>query len=193
MGSRRLAELDRPSRRRAIGRSAARAALNLTAVVGAYYLAPAPGAAHAGAVVRLLVGLAVLVAVLTWQVRDIVRSTLPELRMAEAVATALPLFLVVCALTYLNLSHADAAAFSEPLTHSSALYFVIVVFGTVGFGDIVPRSDTARLLVAVQVILDLAVLGVMLRLLVQAVQRGLRSGDDAEGAGATNPGRVAEP
>ncbi len=191
MGPRRVAELDRSARRRAVAGALTRAALNTVVVVAVYYLAPGRGGVPAGALARFAAGLVLLVLLLAWQVRGIVRADLPELRMVEAVATALPLFLVVCALTYLNLSHADRGAFSEPLTHSSALYFVVVVFGTVGFGDITPRSDTARLLVAVQVLLDLAMLGVILRLLFQAVQRSLRTAGGAEPAGVSGPGGEA--
>jgi voltage-gated potassium channel len=39
------------------------------------------------------------------------------------------------------------------MTHTDALYFTVTVFATVGFGDITARTDTARLLVTVQITL----------------------------------------
>ena len=55
-----------------------------------------------------------------------------------------------------------------------ALYFT--EFSTVGFGDITATSGTARMLVSVQVLLDLVVLGLVVRQVIGAVQgaRGVR-------------------
>jgi hypothetical protein len=47
----------------------------------------------------------------------------------------------------------------------------VVAFATVGFGDIVPKTDTARLVVMLQIILDLIFIGLVARILVEAVQR----------------------
>ena len=53
-----------------------------------------------------------------------------------------------------------------------ALYFTVTVFATVGFGDIVATTQLARLVVTVQMILDLGVLGLGIRVFLGAVQRG---------------------
>ncbi|HKH55331.1 MAG TPA: ion channel [Propionibacteriaceae bacterium] len=47
------------------------------------------------------------------------------------------------------------------------------VFATVGFGDIVAQTNDMRMLVTVQMLLNLAVLGLMIRLLTTAAQRGV--------------------
>ena len=60
--------------------------------------------------------------------------------------------------------------FTQPLDHTRALYFTISVFSTVGFGDITPRTDTARLIVAAQMLLDLAIIGVVVRLIFNAAR-----------------------
>ncbi|MBM9466022.1 potassium channel family protein [Nakamurella leprariae] len=44
-----------------------------------------------------------------------------------------------------------------------ALYFSVTVFATVGFGDMTPESGAIRLLVSVQMLLNLVVLGVVFR------------------------------
>ena len=63
--------------------------------------------------------------------------------------------------------------FSQKLDHSRALYFTITVFSTVGFGDITPTNDAARLMVSVQMLLDLFIIGVVVRLLINAAKMGL--------------------
>jgi hypothetical protein len=52
------------------------------------------------------------------------------------------------------------------------VYFSVTVFATVGFGDISPVSDPARIVVTVQMIADLLVLGLVLRAVLDAVSRG---------------------
>jgi hypothetical protein len=39
---------------------------------------------------------------------------------------------------------------AEPLSRTDALYYTITVFSTVGFGDITPRADLARIVTMVQ-------------------------------------------
>jgi len=80
---------------------------------------------------------------------------------------------VLFAWIYLTMSHADPRAFvGGMLSRSSALYFTVTVFSTVGFGDIVPRVDPARLVVTVQMLADLAMFAVVIRLILGAVSRG---------------------
>jgi Ion channel len=52
------------------------------------------------------------------------------------------------------------------------LYFAVTVFSTVGFGDITAKSETARVVLIVQMLADLAFLGAGVRVLLGAVQRG---------------------
>ena len=51
-----------------------------------------------------------------------------------------------------------------------ALYFTVTTFSTVGYGDITAASEAARLLVTVQMILDLLALGLGIRVFIGAVQ-----------------------
>ena len=76
---------------------------------------------------------------------------------------------------YLTLSTLASHAFSIDLDRTRALYFTITVFSTVGFGDISPQTNYARLFVSVQMLLDLVVLGVVVRVLFGAAQRGVAS------------------
>jgi voltage-gated potassium channel len=74
---------------------------------------------------------------------------------------------------------ADAGNFNaETLTRTDSLYFTVTVFATVGFGDITATSETARVLVTVQMILDLIVLGLGVRAFVGAVEVGRQQTND---------------
>ncbi|WP_318244141.1 potassium channel family protein [Oerskovia rustica] len=140
-------------------------------LVALYYLLPLDRPSPSSLTVGLLVGLLVLVATMYWEVRAIVRARFPGIRATQALATTVPLFLLVFAATYFMIAFHDPATFSEPLSRSDALYFTITTFATVGFGDIAPRSEAVRLLVAVQVLLDLVVLGLGIQVIVGAVKK----------------------
>jgi len=76
------------------------------------------------------------------------------------------------AATYVVLDTISAGNFSQPLTRTGALYFTVTVFSTVGFGDITAKTDTARLVVTGQMIADLIVLGIGIKVILGAVTRG---------------------
>jgi voltage-gated potassium channel len=81
---------------------------------------------------------------------------------------------VLFAAAYVMLADAQPQAFSEPLSRTDALYFTITVFSTVGFGDIVPVTDGARVATMVQMVGDLLVVGLVLRVMLGAVKAARR-------------------
>ena len=102
----------------------------------------------------------------------IFRATYPVAKAIEALSLTGPLFLLLFATTYFLMSQADSANFNlSELTRSDSLYFTVTVFTTVGFGDIVATSHSARVLVTVQMILDLILIGAVIRAFVEAVRR----------------------
>ena len=104
----------------------------------------------------------------------------PILRAGVAMATIISLFLVLFVWLDLTMSISNPAAFGVLLTRTSSLYFTITVFSTVGFGDITPKSDPARIVAMVQMLTDLADLAVGPRLILGAATRGsarLRTSD----------------
>jgi voltage-gated potassium channel len=153
-------------------RALLRASLTSTVLVVLYYKLPLTGALNASTVVLLLAGLVLFAGVITWQVRAILRSQYPALRAIEALAAAIPLFLLVFAAAYVKLADAQAHAFTEPLNRTDALYFTITVFSTVGFGDIAPVATAARVTTMVQMLGDLLVVGLVLRVMLGAVREG---------------------
>lgn len=165
----RLREIDRKQRRRAVTSSLLVITLSWVALFGGYYLAPLDRGA-VGGLMRFVLGGLIFVAVVAWQVVRIMNSAHPGLRAAEAFAVVVALFLVMFAGGYLALSQTTRGSFSEPLTHTSAMYFTITVLGTVGFGDITPRTELARLLVSAQMLLDLGLIAVVARLFINAAR-----------------------
>jgi voltage-gated potassium channel len=176
--------------RRRVLRSLLRATLTSTVLVVLYYRLPLTGTLEASTVALLLAGLAVFAGIIAWQVRAILRSDYPGLRAIEALAAAIPLFLLVFAATYVKLADAQPSAFSEPLNRTDALYFTITVFSTVGFGDIAPVATTARVIAMVQMLGDLVVVGLVLRVMLGAVKEGRerRAADSAGTAESSHRG-----
>jgi ion channel len=168
-------ELTPAAQRRLIFRGLLRALTATTVLVALYYLSPLDHLDSVPLEVSLAIALLVLLGVTIWQLRAITRDAHPAVRAIEALATTVPLFLLLFAATYFLMAQADPANFStHTLTRTDALYFTITIFATVGFGDITATSQPARLLVSAQMILDLFVLGLGIRVFVGAVQRGLQ-------------------
>jgi hypothetical protein len=147
-----------------------RVTISIVGLTTLYYLAPLDRDSAASPAL-LAVGAVALTALLGWvQIRAILRSPIPFLRAIEALAFSIPLLILSFAAIYFVMAESDPTAFSETLTRTDALYFAVTVFSTVGFGDITPVGQTPRLVVTGQIMLDLLVLGVGLRLVVGAVQ-----------------------
>jgi Ion channel len=162
----------RPPRRRVMVFSLLRAIASTIALVALYYLLPLDESSIGIVVVILTIGLAGLVGLVAFQVRWIARSRFPGLRAVEALATSIPLFLLLFAGTYFILARFYAGSFSEPLTRTDALYFTVTVFSTVGFGDITATTELTRVVVMGQMILGILVVGLGARVVVDAVRRG---------------------
>lgn len=160
-----------PSRRR-VALSLGRSVATVTVLVVVYYALPLRGAVESRALLLFVGGLVVLGVLIVWQLRAVVRARHPVLRAVEAFASAVPLFLLIFASIYVGLATARPGAFSEPLTHTDGLYFTMTVFATVGFGDIAPVSEPARVLVTIQMVGNLLVLGLLVRSMLEAVRRG---------------------
>ena len=166
----RLAELEKHERRLAILRSGAIITLSAIFILGAFFALPIGHESGLRALLRLGADIALVGVVFAWQIRRISVAELPELRAVEALGIVVVLFLVAFSAIYLAMSHQAARTFTEPLDHVKALYFTITIFSTVGFGDITPRTDAARLVVTAQMLLDLAIIGIVVRLLFNAAK-----------------------
>lgn len=166
--------------------SLGRALLNTTALLVLYYVLPLNHPVSWRTVGWLLGGLVLVGLLVAGQLRAILRARYPTLRAVEALATSIPLFLLVFAATYEMVDAGTPAAFSEPLTRTDTLYFVVTVFATVGFGDITATSELTRVLVTVQMIGDLVLIGLVIRAFLAAVDHSRRRRQEE---GADQPGR----
>jgi voltage-gated potassium channel len=162
-------ELPPARRRRLLGLRLLRALATTVALVALYYLLPLDHIKNVP--LTLAVALLILLAVTVFQFRSITRARYPALRAVEALAATVPLFLLLFASAYSVMAATSPASFStHSLTRTDALYFTVTTFSTVGYGDITAVSQSARLVVTAQMLLDLLALGLGIRVFVGAVQ-----------------------
>jgi voltage-gated potassium channel len=166
-------------RRRRLTAAMLRAFVTTVILVAAYYLLPIDRLSSVPMGLILAFGLLALAAVAAFQVRVVIRSRYPALKAVEALAITAPLFLLLFGAAYFLMAADDPSNFTvETLTRTDSLYFTVTIFSTVGFGDISAASEAARVLVTAQMILDLIVLGLGIRILVGAVEVGRQKTSD---------------
>jgi Ion channel len=182
-----MTELEPQQRRRLLASALLRAVLIAAALVAAYYLVPVDRSGRLSVGLRLIVAAAGFLVVVAWALRRILHSSQPGIRAIEAVACSLPLFLLLFASTYFLMSADASGSFSQAhLSKTDALYFTVTTFATVGYGDISPTSESARVIVMSQMILDLLILGLGINAFVSAV-RFSRKRQDATGDAGSSP------
>ncbi len=184
-----LHDLTRRQRVLIVGRLLLRITVTTSLLLFVYYRAPIDRndevTGEAGTLVALGVGLVLLVGMIAWQTKLIVNADYPGLRAVEALAVTTPFYLIVFAASYVLMAGADPHAFTEPLDRTGSLYFTITVFATVGFGDIAAKTQLARVVVMIQMVLDLLILGLGLRLFLGAVKVGQRRRDSRTGGSSS--------
>jgi len=137
-------------RRRLVAAASLRAIGTIALVVAIYFLVPMDRSLGPGTVIGVVLGLLALFAAVGWEIGKITQSDYPTVRGVEALALIVPLFILLFATAYFLMDHADGATFGSPVTRVDAMYFSATVFTTVGFGDIVAKTEAARVLVTVQ-------------------------------------------
>ena len=168
-----IESLPAAERRRLVAFGLLRALATTVMVIAVYYLLPLNNLAGVSLGVALAVGLLVLTAVVAYQVRAIIRHRHSAVRAVEALAITVPVFLLLFAAAYFMMEQANPGNFNvDSLTRTDSLYFTVTVFATVGFGDITATSQVARVAVVAQMILDLVVLGLVVKVFVGAVETG---------------------
>jgi voltage-gated potassium channel len=160
-------------------RALAQSFLTTGALLLLYFLLPLDEEFSGWTAVALAIGVIAVGGLVGWQAQSIIKADYPRLRAFQALSSSAPLFVLLFATTYFVLDRSQDHAFNAALTRMDSLYFTVTVFATVGFGDITAQSQTARVLVTIQMIGDMIIIGLVLKVLVNAVQVGLnrRPGD----------------
>ena len=125
--------------------------------------------------------MSVFVAIFLRQLRRVRQADYPVLRAVEAIAVVATLFVVTMASVHFGIAETNADAYSEALNRMDSLYFTVTTLATVGFGDITPVSQTARVVTTLQMVMGVVLLGAGVRVLVavaQAVTRERRGSKD---------------
>jgi voltage-gated potassium channel len=141
-----------------------------TGLAAWYVLAPLRRPPNGVAVLELTCGLLAVALFVAWQARAIATSAYPGVRAAATLVISFCALIVLFATTYLLLAATYPNSFSEPLSRIDGIYFAITIFTTTGFGDLVARSQTARILVTVQMLTDLVFVGLAVRVIVGAAR-----------------------
>ena len=176
----RLTDLDPAARRRPSSVAAQRSCSSWVFVVGAFYLlpighesgfraVPTPGSRHSARRRRLRLA----------DPTDLAgrASGTPSRRGPGHRGRGLPRLV----LRHLpgDVARFAAATFTTSLDHTRALYFTVSIFSTVGFGDITPKTDTARLVVSAQMLLDFVIIGAAVRIIFNAARSRVTPGATA--------------
>ncbi|NUR07535.1 MAG: two pore domain potassium channel family protein [Nocardioidaceae bacterium] len=150
-----------------------RATLVTVVGFGLYFTLPFDEKTAFNSAAALFVGLILVAGMLVWQARIISTSPYPRVRALEGLVTTFPIVILLFATTYFVYGEREPANFSESMTRVDSLYFTVTVFATVGFGDITAVSQSARGLVTLQMVVDLVLIGLVVRAFVGSVQRSL--------------------
>ncbi|MET0191105.1 MAG: potassium channel family protein [Pseudonocardia sediminis] len=161
------------TRRRTVVTDVLRAVLSATLLLWVYYRVPLDRPLSADTGIAFGLGLLVLAVVMVWQIRSITASDRPRLRAVQVVAIGLPMLLVLFAAVYVVIA-ATPGSFTEVLGRTDALYYTVTVFATVGFGDIAPRSEVARIVTMIQMLVGLVAVGLIARMVIAAVDVAVR-------------------
>ena len=127
---------------------------------------------NAATVTELVLGVLALFAIIAWQIWRITQSEHPGIRAVEALAFTVPLYILLFATAYFLMDHAQASTFAQPLSRIDSMYFSATVFTTVGFGDITAKGEAARVVVTFQMMMDVVILGLVARLVINAIKIG---------------------
>jgi voltage-gated potassium channel len=141
----------------------------LVLLLVAYYQAPLDRPLTAMTGLLFATSLVLLALALVVQVRRILVSPTPLLRAIRTLLIGMPTLLVVFAATYVTIDGQQSGAFSEPLNRTDGLYFTVTTFATVGYGDISPVTQLARIAVTVQMVVGLIAVGLIAKVVLGAV------------------------
>jgi voltage-gated potassium channel len=140
----------------------------IVALVVVYYALPLAGRWW---YVGVAFGAATLIGVVPLTVRQarrILVSPRPLLDTARAIAVLLTVIILGFAGTYYGLDAHSPGEMHGMETKTDAVYFSVVVLATVGFGDIVPTGQVARVVTTVNILCNLASVAIAVKVVTWA-------------------------
>ena len=153
-----------------------RLVLGVGVVLLVYALLPMGGDQWWSAVIPLLViGTCVFTYVFVHGLRRIISGRHPAIEAVETMVLTILVVIVVFATIAVDIEAQWPGSYSEGLTKIDGIYFSVTTIATVGYGDITPVTEGARLATVVQMLANLAVLGLAVRLLTRALSRSQAS------------------
>jgi hypothetical protein len=139
--------------------------LAVLVLVAIYFVLPLERLMGALSAAEFVVGVLIVAVVLVGQIRATMRSRTPTLRAIESLGVLVPLVLLLFALAHYLVEVTYPGSYSEEMTRLDSLYYPVTMFATVGFGDIAPVSNLARVISMLQMLGNLIFLGVVARVL----------------------------
>lgn len=127
----------------------------------------------------LLVGLLALVCIAPFAVRratSVAESDAPLRAAAEAILIVAGMVVFGFSSVYLAINR-NSTQFEGMSTRLDAIYFTITTVATVGYGDVHPTGQLARALVSLQMLFDLTLLALSVRLLSAAAKERVSGRD----------------
>lgn len=192
----RLVDFASADRRRRLVSALIRVTIGVLLIGLIYAFAPLDDATNIHPIVVLSAMLLIFMFLVYLAVRRIMNDDYPQVRAAQVAVLTVTFYLFSFAALYLSMSTLNPNYFTEPLSHIGAFYFTVSVASTVGFGDITAQDDLARIVVTVQMLVNIALIGVGVRAILalgkmraSAVDPGgpLQSAETAQAAETTQP------
>jgi voltage-gated potassium channel len=133
-----------------------RSIATLTAAMLFYYFVPLPDEDRSvlGMLV-FLVGLAALIVFVVLQVRNQLRAGENDVVRLNSLLVVLYIVVVFFSLAYVQIERFSPGQFADLQTRTDGLYFTVATLGTVGYGDVHPVGQAARILATTQIVFDL--------------------------------------
>jgi hypothetical protein len=173
----RLSDLDTAQQKHVILVAAGRTSIGIVILALAYTLVPVRNE-YGVHPLLMLAGLVVIFGLVLWfALRNILKDPLPQVRAAQSIALTVTFYVFMFSALYLAMSILDPNHFDQPLTHISSFYFTITTLTTVGYGDIHANDDTTRLIVSLQMILNLLLIYAVIKLIVGVSKHRLAKAD----------------
>lgn len=166
---------DAPAPRRIALLIVARSSAVVLLALLAYSALPTRPETAFAVIVLTILGLVVVGVVFGRQLSRVSRAERPVLAAIEALTLVVTLFVVLFASLYVSMSAADEQAFTQPVGKVAGIYFAVTILGTVGFGDIAAVSEPARVMVTLQIVLDLILIGVAVKVLSTSARRAVEA------------------